>query len=74
MKPPSARAANDERAEIAAELVERDSGPGKPFRVECRKLSGSWVQFATYPSRVEAHAIAARLSAIGCPARVVATA
>jgi hypothetical protein len=52
---------------------ESDSGPPRPFLVECRKADGTWRLFDSYATRHEAHAIAARLTSIGCPARVLST-
>jgi len=50
----------------------RAEGPEKPFTVETRKTAGTWVTFARYETRGEAQAVAARLSELGAPTRVVA--
>ena len=66
------RAMTADSTETAPAFRERDSGPARPFSVKCLKSDGAWREFDRYTTRAEAHAIAARLTSIGCAARVVA--
>ena len=45
--------------------------PAARYVVECVKASGACVEFHRYADPADAHAIAARLRSLGCPANVV---